>query len=346
MITPSITLVRKVLTIAIAAGGLLSAAGRAQNLQLPFIPAALSDQQRADFQHTHDDLEQRWAAFLQAKAAFVSAYAGTLEGTPRAAEAEHRKAELKAQADAIVDATDELTSAIEEALEQRIGSLTAQIQETETQLRGLGFKQRAEDFERIGEVSREASGRLVAKLFQRVQDLVTDKTEEAMQDRFLEAIKNLKPKQAQAMLAAMEKAGVSDPLFLEWLRSFKPNKPRAEVVADAKVVIKFLKQEQDLGEFFEKLEPGTVDAQQEAALTLVSLVIDHPYLSELKAVAAGTYDVSEAWFFIAVLDLNEQELAAVTDQQLSAQKVLIKRMETLVKTRTQARSDLRKLNEL
>ena len=337
-------------TVATLAFALLAPAVLAQDqLDLPGLPDGLSEpqhslflslpeSQRDNFQQTRRKLIDRWSTFLQHKADFVSEYQGTEPGTARATEAERRKAELTDEANKIVDDADTFTQTL--GLTLKIESIDLQIKETEKQMAGLGFKQRAEDFEQIADTSAEAMTHLKARLLSRIQELVTDKATDAMQEHFLAAVQNLKPKQVKGMLAAMEKAGVTDPYFLEWLRSFQPNKPRARLVADAKIVIKFLKANQDLAEASEKLDAGTVDADQDAALTLLSLVIDNPCLTELKAAGGGTYDVGEAWFYIAVLDMSNDELSSITDRQLSLQKVLIKRMENLVKERNQARMEL------
>lgn len=342
----------KLAAAALALALLAPAAPAQDQLDLPELPDGLSEPQhslflalpearRDDFQQKRQTLADRWSAFLQHKTDFVNEYQGTEPGTPRADEAERRKAELTDEANKIVDDADTFTQIL--GLTLKIESLDAQIKETERQMAGLGFKQRAEDFEQITDTSAGAMAHLKARLLSRIQELVTDKAQDAMQEHFLAAVKDLKPKQVKGMLAAMEKAGVTDPYFLEWLRSFQPNKPRARLVADAKVVIKFLKDNQDLAEASEKLEAGTVEADQDAALTLLSLVIDNPCLSELKAVGGGTYDVGEAWFYLAVLDMSNDELSSITDRQLSLQKVLIKRMESLVKERNQARTDLANL---
>jgi hypothetical protein len=65
----------------------------------------------------------------------------------------------------------------------------------------------------------------------------------------------------------------------------------------------------------------------------------------VKAVAASTYDVSEAWLFIAVLGMEQKDLAAVTESQLAKQRFVIQQMKKLVGERNQAREELKKLLE-
>jgi hypothetical protein len=224
-----------------------------------------------------------------------------------------------------------------------VESLTMQIDETEKQLHGLGFTQSAEDFEQIKAVSDEGMAQLKARLFSRLQDLVQEKPEAAMQARFLDAAKNLRPGQVRNMQTSLKELGAADPAFLEWLQSFRPNKSKTGLVADAKVVIHFLRQDKGLAKFFEDLDPDAVDAQQEAALTLLSLVMDHPYFNELRAVAAAGYDRSEAWFYVAAASMGAAELGTVTDNQLSNQKVLLTQIKDLIDERGMLRAELVKL---
>lgn len=314
---------------------------------LKAVPAGLSSDVCARLTNQRQDLEQKRKAFMDAAARFNA------KAPEQQSDAEY--AALQAQRTQYIDLAKAFNKEVENAaspankklaLTNRIAALNKQIKDTQTQLQGLGFKQRAEDFEQIGKISEEAATRLKSKLFLRVQELVREASEDAMQEKFLKKIKDLKPNQVKQMLAVMEKGGVSDPYFLAWLRSFKSNKSRQELVSDAEVVIKYVKTQQDLSESSEKIKSGSVDDKQEAALTLISLVLDHPLLkpvkgkSVLKAVSACTYDVGEAWFYIAVLNMNVKDLAAVTDKQLATQKFLIKRMEKLVQERNAVKAEL------
>lgn len=326
----------------VVAAQIFATAGRAQELKLTAVPDGLPAGEQKILQEKRAAIARESDALLQKRADYVTEFKGTKAATPRAAEARERRAELDAEAESLADEADDFTETVDIAV--RIESLTAQIKETEKKLHGLGFKQDAEDFEQIKGMSSADMAKLKARLFFRLQSLVREKPEQAMQERFLKAVKNLKPGQEsimQKMLASKE-SGITDPVFLEWLRSFQPGKPKAALEADARVLIDFLKREKGLAAFFEKSESDTVEHQQEAAITLLSLVLPHPYVDELWEVAAGTYDVSEAWFYIAVLDMDTTELGAVTDGDLAAQKALIKQMEDLIKERAMMRDELEK----
>jgi hypothetical protein len=321
---------------------ILAVPGRAQQLEVVAVPDALPAEQHKAFEEKRAGLLAEWDALNQKRAAYLGEFKGTKAAdTQRVGQAAQRRAELKAEADRIGGEADDFMEAVTIAVQ--VESLTAQIKELEKQLHGLGFKQAAEDFEQIKDVSDEGMAQLKARLFSRLQDLVQEKPEEAMQARFIVATKNLRPGQIRNLQASLKEPGISDPVFLEWLQSFQPNKPRAGLESEARVLIDFLRREKGLGKCFGDLNPDAIDAQQDAVLTLLSLVIDHPYLNELRTAVAADYDVSEAWFYVAATNMNAGELAAVTEHQLSAQKMLLTQMKDSIQERAMLRSELGKL---
>jgi hypothetical protein len=321
---------------------ILAVAGRAQGLEVVAVPDTLPAGQRKIFQERRAGLLEEWNGLRQKWTAYTSEFKGTkATDTLRVAQAAQRKAGLNAEAEHIGEEADDFMEAV--TIAGHVESLTTQIDETEKQLHGLGFTQSAEDFEQIKAVSDEGMAQLKARLFSRLQDLVQEKPSAAMQARFLDAAKNLRPGQVRNMQTSLKELGAADPAFLEWLQSFRPNKSKTGLVADAKVVIHFLRQDKGLAKFFEDLDPDAVDAQQEAALTLLSLVMDHPYFNELRAVAAAGYDRSEAWFYVAAASMGAAELGTVTDNQLSNQKVLLTQIKDLIDERGMLRAELVKL---
>jgi hypothetical protein len=320
----------------------MAVTSHAQELQVVAVPDALPADQHMIFEEKRAGLLKEWDTLIQKRAAYVSEFKGTkADDVPRVAAAAQRRAELGAEAERIAGEADDFMQAVTIAV--HIASLTTQIKGTEAQLQALGFKQRAEDYEQIKGMSGEAMAQLKARLFFRLQDLVQQKPEEAMQEHFLAAVKNLRPGQIRNMHTSLKKAGLADLVFLKRLRYFQPNKPNAELVADAEALISFLRREKGLAGFFEDLDPDATDTRQEAALTLLSLVMDHPYFDELRAVVSGDYDVSEAWFYVAVLDMNDTDLAAVTDDKLSNQKRLLTQMKDLIEERNMLRTEMEKL---
>jgi hypothetical protein len=319
-------------------------AGRAQGLELVAVPDNLSAEQRKIFQEKRTGLLAEWNALLQKRTDYMGEFKGTkATDTLRVAQAAQRRAELNAEADRIGEKADDFMEAV--TIAGQVESLTVQINQTEKQLHGLGFKQDADDYDQIKGMSDEGMAQLKATLFSRLQDLVQEKPEGAMQARFLAVAKNLRPEQIRNMQASLREPGITDRVFLEWLQAFQPNNPRVGLEAEATVLIDFFRREKGLGKYFEDLDTDAIDAQQEAVLTLLSLVIDHPYCNELRAMAAADYDRSEAWFYVAATNMNAAELAAVTARQLSAQKTLLTQMKDLIDERKMLRNELEKLQK-
>jgi hypothetical protein len=217
-----------------------------------------------------------------------------------------------------------------------IPALTRQIEETKRQLSSLGFDERSADFERLGEMSAAEQAHLKKQLLAQLRKVTLDKGADYMQARFLERIKTMTPQKLTSIAEQLKKAGADDPVFQEWLRSFRPNASREVLVNGAEQTIKFFKKEENLYKMVDGLDAGTVEGNQEAFLELVSYVSDYPALGELKAVAAGVYHTAEAGVFLYVLSGNQHHLDRVTTDQLSRQRALVKRMETLIRQRNAA----------
>ena len=221
-------------------------------------------------------------------------------------------------------------------LYQAIPDLTRQIEETKRQLRQLGFEERSADFDRLGEMSRNELELTKARLLDQFKKVTLGKGADHLQEKFLERIRTMSPQKLTAIAEKLKKAGADDPVFQGWLRSFRPNASREVLVNGAKEAIKYLENAESLEGVAGGLNQGTVEGRQDAFLEVLSLVSDYPALGELSAVATGTYQVGEAAVFLTVLSGNERQLDRVTREQLSRQKLLIKRMETLVKQRKAA----------
>jgi hypothetical protein len=204
----------------------------------------------------------------------------------------------------------------------------------------LGFDDRTSDFERLGEMSATERAHVTAQLLGQLKAVALAKGEKAMEDYFLNKIKTLKPEQVEALANKLQKAGADDVMFQEWLRSFSPNASREVRVNGAREIIKYLKRELKLFKLDQQLDAGTVEARQEAALTLLSLVCEHPALTTLKAVAVGIYTVSEAGVYLYVLQKNIDHLNDITAEQLERQKVPISRMKELVRDRQHLRAQI------
>ena len=92
---------------------------RAQSLDLAAVPADWPADERTELTAQREQVQARWDGFLADQAAFVSAFAGTVAGTPQAAAAAARKAELKHRADDIVDDADRFNERVAQIARQR-----------------------------------------------------------------------------------------------------------------------------------------------------------------------------------------------------------------------------------
>jgi len=317
---------------------------RAQTLDLPDIPDSLPEEDRAPLLDKRDHIQKEWDAFLADKAAFVSEYAGTEEGTPRAAEAERRKAELKTQADGIVDEADAFTERV--GLVLRAHELDEQIAETQKQLQGLGFKRAVPDFAWFAGQSGRARQHLIEQLVGRARDYAIAQTQASFQESFLERIRTMSEHDANRLAEVFVKLHLRNHEFQQWLRAFSPKASRAVLVNGAKMALDAIKTEERLFKIADDMDQATVESQQDAALTLVSMFVDYPGLKELKAVATGAYDVGEAWATIVILDRGIDELTNATEIQLANQKKIILHLKDLMEKRNELRAQIAQLPPL
>jgi hypothetical protein len=173
-----------------------------------------------------------------------------------------------------------------------------------------------------------------------------------MKDHVFERLKTMTPSEVENYAKTLEKIGVTDPEVLKWIRLFATDKTRAELVRGAKPFEKFLADMGGVVGEYKKtggagLNAENADEWQDCAMSALTLFADtseSPWLkniSVLKNVAAGIYDVGEAWVFIYYLNKSEKTLATATDSQLVAQKILIKRVAKLMQARNKARADLK-----
>jgi hypothetical protein len=264
-------------------------------------------------------------ARVQAHLRQVQAFRAGLGGSPNEQLAA-QKAELAIGKDQ--DAIEKIEQRIR--LHADIAGIAQQIEQTKRQLATLGFNDRSADFERIGEMSRAEQALTKTRLLKQLRKVTLDKGAKYMQDRFLTRIQSMSPQKVRSLAGKLKKAGADDPLFQEWLLSFTRNAPREVLANGARETIKFIEKEEHLEKMLEALEPETVEGNQDAFLELVSLVSDFPAIGELSAVAAGAYQLGEAGVFLFVLSGNQDHLDSVTQDQLSKQKILMKRMESLI----------------
>lgn len=295
------------------------------------VPAALPSADRVQLGKWRTKIVRTQTLFEEKHQAVLAEFEGVKDDDPRAGQARAAREALEAEANGIIDQVDNYTEALGLAL--KIQDASRQIAEMGEQLRGWGFKQRETELVRYGGLAGQARDHLIAQLTSRVQGLVTAKAEALMQETFLEKIRTMKRKDVNRLAEQLSRAGLKDHDLQMWLRDFSEKAPRAVLVKGAKDAIACLKYEEKLFKLAEA-DTETVAGRQEAVLTLASMLIDHKYLAELKAVAGGIYDVGEAGVTLYILNEGVDHLNDVTEQQLAAQKTVVGRMKSLVDRRT------------
>ncbi len=312
------------------------------DLNLPPVPPSLSSPEREAFEAKRAEIQAKWDGNLAKKAEFLKQFAGTKPDTPQAAQAKEIRTALKQEADAIVDQADNFTERL--GLATGIQALDVQIAESEKQLRGLGFKRAIPDFAWFAGQSGQARQHMINRLIGRVRDYAISKSEGLVEEHFLQYVQTMKPKEINKLADSLRRLGANEPLFQEWLRSFSPKLQRKVLVSGAKLAVDAVKREEKLFKIAENMDEGSVAAQQDAALTVISMITpDYPGLKELKLVATGAYDVLEAWATIAILEANIDELTTAVETQLANQKTSLLYRKDLIDRRKAAKQKLASL---
>ena len=117
--------------------GLLLAVGPlallAQTLELSPVPAGWPEAARSGLEGERAALQARWDAFQSHRAEFASAFAGTRVGTPQAAAAAQRKAELTQEANAIVEDADRFNARVAQVAREQAAAPAAEDPEVKGQ---------------------------------------------------------------------------------------------------------------------------------------------------------------------------------------------------------------------
>lgn len=326
--------------------GLLFTSLAAEEPDISAIPGSLAPVAREELAQDRAKLAERWRQFEAKREAFQNEFGQTTtKDSPRAAEATRRRQALLNESRDISAAIDAFEDRLVTALTTRIDSLTRQIEETRRQLQGLGFAGRAEEFDRIHDTSRDAINRMKSQVLTRLQELLLQQAQSAAQDKILERLSKLTPAQVDQFEAFALISETPCPDIVRVLRAITAGETPSRLAHDAKAVLEAISKARDLFELSEKAAQETVEARQEAALLLLSLVFKHPMINELQTVGHAGYDVGEAWFYYFTLSREADGLLRTTDQQLRDQKVVLKRMEDLIQARKAARADLKRLQD-
>ncbi len=220
--------------------------------------------------------------------------------------------------------------ATQEQAQKMLADLNRQIAAIRAQLEGLGFNVRADDFEQLGEMSKEAQADLVKKLTDQLKELQLDQISDAGKAMLHQGIVGDQGALVEECVKNMEAAGVPEEEIQQQLEDIPITMSRlgtaeaVESVMDAKDKVEAAEKSLALW------QQGTVEARQEAIWTEAgSFDIAKPAVE----VARAAYAEGEAGFALLVLSGSEHQLGTETDQQLQDLKVVSNRMKTLVDQR-------------
>ena len=220
--------------------------------------------------------------------------------------------------------------ATQDQAQKMISDLDRQIAAIKAQLAGLGFNVRADDFEQLGDMSREAQADLVNKLKDQLKELELDQISDDGKAMLHQGIVGDQGAAVEEWIKKMEEAGVPEEEIQQQLEDIPITMSRlgtaeaVEAVMDAKEKVEAAEKSVDLW------QQGTVESKQEAIWTEVG---SFDFAKPAVAVARAAYTEGEAGFALLVLGGSEHQLGTETDQQLQDLKVISNRMKTLVDQR-------------
>ncbi len=214
--------------------------------------------------------------------------------------------------------------------QKMLGDLDRQIAVIRAQLAGLGFNERADDFERLGDMSKEAQAELVNTLMDQLKELDLDQISDAGKAMLHEGIVGDQGAVVEDWIKKMEEAGVPEEEIQQQLEDIPITMSRlgtaeaAEAVMDAKEKVEAAEKSMALW------QQGTVESKQEAVWTAAG---SFDFAKPAVEAARAAYAVGDAGFALLVLSGSEHQLGADTEQQLQDLKVVSNRMKTLVDQR-------------
>ncbi len=222
--------------------------------------------------------------------------------------------------------------------QQRLAMLDKQIEQTKQQLRSLGFDQRSDDFERLGELSADQTKEIQKKILDLKVGLATG----LGQDAILTTVEKLPPSCFGGVLRKLDQWGLKDkesfrPLvqaLKDYAGNAKDTAPRRRLVEDAKVLVDWAQRSLDVKEAADKGE--TREAEKGLALMLFSVLTG-------KSVPDGMYDLGDTGLTYAIISHHQERLDEITNQQLTDLKTITARMKDTVDLRNRVRKDTQAL---
>ncbi len=220
--------------------------------------------------------------------------------------------------------------ATQDQAQKMISDLDRQIAAIKAQLAGLGFNVRADDFEQLGDMSKEAQAELMKNLMDQLKELKLDQISDAGKAMLHQGIVGDQGALVEECVKNMEAAGVPEEEIQQQLEDIPITMSRlgtaeaVESVMDAKEKVEAAEKSLALW------QQGTVESKQEAVWTEAG---SFDFAKPAVEVARAAYAEGEAGFALLVLSGSEHQLGTETDQQLQDLKAISNRMKTLVDQR-------------
>ena len=304
--------------------------GRAEVPDLAAIPSGIGNPEKAMLEHQKEICDKEYDAFKTA--------ADRLNHETAEQQTDQEISSVEHLMEAYTADANKFNASVSAAKTALRGQIDKEITETRRQLGELGFHQAISDFTWFSGQSERAKQGMVQKLVAQLADYAASKATDQLQDHFLKSLGKLSNRDVSNVADQMARQGLDNESIQQWIRAFSRNASRKDLIVDSDFTLKAIHKLSDLSEAQSGIDKQTIEGRQEAALSLVSLLVDYPGINELKAVAAGMEDVGESYATIVILGQGVDELNAATEKQLLNQIQLVRRMKELVDKRKSVNS--------
>jgi hypothetical protein len=225
-----------------------------------------------------------------------------------------------------------------------IGQLIAQDQKLTREIDGnleaikaLGFAHRAEDFEEWNKLSEEAKKEFVDKVKEQAADLMADMAGKGM----LAGTQGISKDQADRWIAVLQRGKIKPEAAIAAIRRMTTSETRAQLVADASIVVQLLKTGYAgwNAESREELWNFALDSTCEAAHSETVAAQCSLFRSEAKILSAEFYYGAATYVARSQIDA----LTNLTEEQLKALAVRNNFLKEQIRDRSEVRSRIKLL---
>ncbi len=222
-----------------------------------------------------------------------------------------------------------------------LDNLNRQIHATQMQLASLGFATRAADFEQFHDLATEQQNELRQRLTKQLEELTIDVIADKAQGKMLDFVQGASEEKVEGLLKSMQQMGISTDVLQQSLtNAMSQTDQRVKLAAEAEVVVQEIQAIDTFKDAREHYDKGTVEGQQEALLTGLSVI---EAAKPAVEIAKAAYAVGDAGRCLMILSAGEHQIDVQTTQQLADLNIITNRMKTLVSRRAAVQNALRTL---